>query len=252
MQGSSRHAALAAVRALPWWASLCNHGAAAFAAHIRRRWRTQIGNPAVTNSLISRSSPSAKHRKLCLSVHSRRTAATIRGVQGLIDWITQVPPLVGIAVLTFLPLLELRASIPYGLLATTLPWWVVFIAAVVTNWLVAPFVYLFLKYALRFLTRNAWFARVWERYSERTQMRISRTVDTWGAWGLAVFIGIPLPGSGVYTGALGAYLLGMGFRRFMWVALAGVLIAAITVTIIVMTGVEACSWMYSTSALDPH
>lgn len=180
------------------------------------------------------------------------TAATIRAVQGLLDWIAEVPPLIGIAVLTFLPLLELRASIPYGLLATPLPWWVVFIAAVAINWLVAPVVYLFLKYALQFLLRNAWFARIWECHTERTQKRISRAVDTWGTWGLAVFIGIPLPGSGVYTGALGAYLLGMGFRRFMWVALAGVLIAATAVTIIVMSGAEALSLFYSSSAVEPH
>jgi len=170
-------------------------------------------------------------------------AATIHGVQAFWDWVAQVPPLWGVILLNFLPALELRAAIPYGLLATDLSPSVVITAAVVTNWLVAPLVYLFLRYVLRFLLRWGWFARHWQRYSERVQRKISRAVESWGAWGLALFIGIPLPGSGVYTGALGAYMLGMSFRRFMLVALAGVIMAATLVSVIVLSGSEALSWM---------
>lgn len=169
-------------------------------------------------------------------------------MQGLIDWAGQIHPVWGIIILTFFPLLELRASIPYGLLATELPWWLTVLVAMGTNWLVAPLVYLFLKYVLRFLTRWSWFAGIWERYCQRVQRRIEKAVNTWGAWGLAFFIGIPLPGSGVYTGALGAYLLGMGFRRFMWVALVGVLIAGVLVSVIVLSGNEAFSWLVNESA----
>ncbi|MBN2081529.1 small multi-drug export protein [bacterium] len=169
-------------------------------------------------------------------------------MQGFIDWAGQIHPVWGIIILTFFPLLELRAAIPYGLLATELPWWVTALLAVGTNWLVAPLVYLFLKYILRFLTRWPWFAGVWGRYCQRVQRRIEKAVNTWGAWGLAIFIGIPLPGSGVYTGALGAYLLGMGFRRFMWVALVGVLIAGALVTAIVLSGNEALSWLVNDNA----
>jgi uncharacterized membrane protein len=184
-------------------------------------------------------------------VHSLKivhgAAATIHGVQAFWDWVAQVPPLWGVILLNFLPALELRAAIPYGLLATDLSPTVVITAAVITNWLVAPLVYLFLRYVLRFLLRWGWFAGHWQRYSERVQRKISRAVESWGAWGLALFIGIPLPGSGVYTGALGAYLLGMSFRRFMLVALAGVVIAATLVSIIVLSGSEALGWMVNES-----
>ena len=158
-------------------------------------------------------------------------------------WVEQVPPLLGIILLTLLPALELRASIPYGLLGTGLPLWQVVLAAVLANWAIAPLVYLFLRHVVRLLERWPWFARLWERYTARVQSRAQRAVESWGTWGLALFIGIPLPGSGVYTGALGAYLLGMSLRRFIWVALAGVLIAAALVTLITATGSEAFSWM---------
>lgn len=170
-------------------------------------------------------------------------------MQPLLDWAASIPPLWGIALLTLLPALELRASIPYGLLATELPVWLVVAAAVAVNWLIAPLVYLVLKYLLHFLLRWRWFDRVWQGYSTRVLARTERAVNSWGSWGLAVFIGIPLPGSGVYTGALGAYLLGMGFRRFMWVALVGVLIAAGLVSLIVLSGSEAFGWLISRRAL---
>jgi len=170
-------------------------------------------------------------------------------VQPLLDWAASIPPLWGIAILTLLPALELRASIPYGLLTTDLPAWLVVTAAVAVNWLIAPLVYLVLRYLLRFLLRWRWFDRGWQRYSARVLARTERAVNSWGAWGLAVFIGIPLPGSGVYTGALGAYLLGMGFWRFMWVALVGVLIAAGLVTAVVLSGSEAFGWLVSRRAL---
>ncbi|HES58267.1 MAG TPA: ligand-binding protein SH3 [Firmicutes bacterium] len=139
-------------------------------------------------------------------------------------------------------MLELRASIPYGFLAGV-PLWLLLPVVIAVNWLVAPVVYLFLRYLLRGLLHWGWFSRLWERYTARVQKRAEKAVATWGAFGLALFIGIPLPGSGVYTGALGAYLLGMGFRRFMWVALAGVCIAAAAVTLIMVTGSELFKWM---------
>jgi uncharacterized membrane protein len=171
-------------------------------------------------------------------------------VQPLLDWAAGIPPLWGIAFLTLIPALELRASIPYGLLATELPAWLVVLTAVAANWLIAPLVYLALRYLLKLMLRWGWFARAWQRYSARVLARTERVVNSWGAWGLAVFIGIPLPGSGVYTGALGAYLLGMGFRRFMWVALAGVLIAAALVSLIVLSGSGAFGWLVSRRALS--
>ena len=62
-------------------------------------------------------------------------------------------------------------------------------------------------------------------FIKKTQDKVYKYVEKYGVLGLAVFIGIPLPGSGVYSGALGAYLLGFRFRDFMRGAVIGVLIA---------------------------
>ena len=56
---------------------------------------------------------------------------------------------------------------------------------------------------------------LWNRYIERTQERISKGVEKYGEWAVAIFIGIPLPGSGVYTGAVASFLIGLNFKKFL-------------------------------------
>jgi uncharacterized membrane protein len=164
-------------------------------------------------------------------------------VLALLDWTHGSTALLAVFLLTLVPALELRASIPYGLLATDLPAWVVIAAALFANWLVAPLVYVGLQSVLKLCLRWPWFAQRWQRYSEQVLKKIHSSVETWGSWGLAIFIGIPLPGTGVYTGAVGAYLLGMSMRRFLVVSLAGVLLAAAIVALVVLTGSEAFAWL---------
>ena len=64
-------------------------------------------------------------------------------------------------------------------------------------------------------------------------------MDKYGEIGLAIFIGIPLPGSGVYSGALAAYLIGMNFKRFIIAATIGVFIAGTIVTLATIGGTSA-------------
>jgi uncharacterized membrane protein len=75
----------------------------------------------------------------------------------------------------------------------------------------------------------------------KTQKKIHPLVEKYGVWGLSVFIGVPLPGSGVYSGAVGGYLLGFTKREFYLATAIGVLIAAAAVTAVVLTGAEAFS-----------
>ena len=140
--------------------------------------------------------------------------------------------------LTFLPMLELRASIPFAMLiqagaaratlgiplAVAICFATNVLVGVLTFWLMGPVVQLFRRWA--------WFDRVvWPRF-ERTQHKLRPYVEKYGEWGLAVFIGVPLPGTGAYTGAFGAYLLGMDKRKFFIANLLGVLLACAAVTAI--------------------
>lgn len=145
--------------------------------------------------------------------------------------------------ITFLPFLELRASIPYGILQTDLHWTTIFILCVVTNIILGIIIYFALDKFIHLAVRIKIIEKIYNKCVEKTQKKIHKAVEKWGEPAIAVFIGIPLPGSGVYTGALGAYLIGLDFKKFLIADIIGVLIAAIIVTIVSLTGAEALQFL---------
>ncbi len=144
--------------------------------------------------------------------------------------------------ITLIPALELRASIPYGILGSEswgitpglMPWFSVAIVCAAANIILGFGVFSVLMPIMRLFENFNWF-RCWiEPILQRTQKRIEPYVDKYGEWGVALFIGIPLPGSGVYTGSVGAFLLGLDWRKFAVANVLGVCIAATSVTIITL------------------
>ena len=147
--------------------------------------------------------------------------------------------IVELIAITFLPFLELRASIPYGILALKMNWITVFLICVVTNVILGIVLFLLMEIILKILTKIKFIDKIWTKYVNKTQKKISSAVEKYGEWAVAVFIGIPLPGSGVYSGALAAYLIGLDFKKFVIANIIGVLIAGIIVTIVSLTGASA-------------
>jgi uncharacterized membrane protein len=135
-----------------------------------------------------------------------------------------------IALLTLLPLLELRASIPIGI-GMGVPWPLVFLTAVIVNILLGPIIYIIIDKFIHFLTEYKWFRVIYYKLLRRTQRRIHKYVEKYGEWAVAIFIAVPLPGSGSYSGALAAYIIGLSYKKFIISNIIGVTIAGIIVTI---------------------
>jgi len=158
--------------------------------------------------------------------------------------------ILALILVTFIPFLELRASIPLGILSGKielfnltlqgfgLNWALVFLVCVVSNMILGPLVYLFLDKFVKYLTKFELFANYYNRKVEKTQHKIEPYVRKYGTFGVALFIGVPLPGTGSYTGALGAYLLGLGYKKFILANALGVLIVGIVVTMLTLTGIQ--------------
>ncbi|MBT3814394.1 small multi-drug export protein [Candidatus Woesearchaeota archaeon] len=138
--------------------------------------------------------------------------------------------------ITLLPFLELRASIPYGIFSTNLHWLTVFLICVITNIILAPIIYFLLDNFVHLFIRIKFIDRIYQKIVVRTQRKVHKSVEKYGVLGLALFIGVPLPGSGVYSGALAAYLLGFRKRDFFLAAVIGVLIAGIIVLLVSLLG----------------
>lgn len=141
-------------------------------------------------------------------------------------------PYIIIIILTLFPFLELRASIPYGIFATNISIPIIFILTVITNIILAPILYFILYEIIHLFFFIKPFAKWYHKKLEKTQKKIKDKFEKYEILGLAVFIGIPLPGSGVYTGAIAAYLMNLGYKKFLLSATIGVIIAAVVVTTI--------------------
>ncbi len=151
--------------------------------------------------------------------------------------------LLTLVLITFMPAFELRASIPYGFYDTAISAPATVAVCLIANIALAPVVWLFLDRGIHIFLRVEWIDGIYQRVVGQARDRLHPYVERWGTLGLALFIGVPLPGSGVYSGALGAYLLGFGFRQYMIASVFGVLIAGSVVTAAVVSGTSAWSFL---------
>jgi len=140
---------------------------------------------------------------------------------------------------TLVPFLELRASIPYGILVLKEHWLFVYIICVIANIFLGLILYLFIDLIIKIVTRFGFLKRIYDYYVTKTQKKIEKYVDKYGELGVAVFIGIPLPMSGVYSGSLAAYIIGLKYKKFIIANIIGVLIAGTIVTLVVLSGSSA-------------
>ncbi|HIH43126.1 TPA: phosphatase PAP2 family protein [Candidatus Woesearchaeota archaeon] len=152
-------------------------------------------------------------------------------------------PVLIMILLTIVPFLELRASILYGIFSTNLHWSTVFLVCVITNILLGPVLYFFLDKIMHIFLRVRWIHKLYTRIVERPRKKIHEAVEKYGTLGVAVFIGIPLPGTGTYSAAIGSYLLNLGYKRFFIANIFGVLIAGTIMTLGALSGSSALSFI---------
>lgn len=136
-----------------------------------------------------------------------------------------------VLLLSMVPVLELRASIPVGC-SLGLNAWQCAIAAILGNMIPVPFIILFIRKIFDFL-RSHWakLGRLVDRLEAKAEKK-KPLVQKYAILGLTLLVAIPLPGTGAWTGALVAAMLDIRLRRAIPCILLGVVIAAIVVTMI--------------------
>ena len=137
--------------------------------------------------------------------------------------------MIGIFLISILPIIELRGAIPIGA-AIGLPWYLNIIVSIVGNMLPVPFILLFSVKAFEFMKKHNIMVKFIEKIENRAKKR-SEELATGEFIGLMLFVAIPFPGTGAWTGALIAALLQFNRKRsFFYIGL-GVVIAAVIMTL---------------------
>lgn len=139
-------------------------------------------------------------------------------------------------VLSLLPISELRGGIPYAA-ANGISIAVAYIVCVLSNMLVIPIVFVFLETLHGSFYKLKPYRLLFDKWVTRTQRKAERNVEKYGYWGIMLFVAIPLPITGAYTGTLAAWLLRLDKRRAFWYLALGVVIAGIVVSTATLTGI---------------
>lgn len=133
-------------------------------------------------------------------------------------------------IISLLPILELRG----GLLAASLlgldalPSYII---TIVGNLLPIPFILLFINRILDWMRNSKHFSKIANWLDSKVEKHKS-SIEKYGFWGLVLFVGVPLPGTGAWTGSLIASVLGMNRKKSFLAIIIGVIMASIIMMLI--------------------
>ncbi|MBM3474787.1 MAG: small multi-drug export protein [Armatimonadetes bacterium] len=140
-----------------------------------------------------------------------------------------VPPLAIVALLSALPISEVRGGIPVGY-ALHLPLWEILAVAIPANVIAVIPVVLWFEPAARYLGDKPVIGR-FIRWLLRRARKREEAVRKYGVFAVTIFIAVPLPMTGAWTGAIVASVFGLGFWRSLVCVILGVCIASVIVTL---------------------
>ena len=145
----------------------------------------------------------------------------------MLAWLTEstVGRLLQTFLISMVPVLELRAGIPYGV-SLGLDYHRAALAAILGNLFPVPIIILFVRQVFAWLRKKSGRLDAWISGMENKAELKGEKVRRYGALGLVLLVAIPLPGTGAWTGALVAVVLGLRMRDALPAIIAGVVIAA--------------------------
>lgn len=146
-------------------------------------------------------------------------------IEAIENFLVGINPSFGVFAVSLVPVIELRGAIPLGI-GLNLNWLWVYIISVIGNMLPVPFVILLIRPIIDWLVHSKLFYKVGKWLDERT-LEKSKSINKYKKIGLFMFVAIPLPGTGAYTGAMVAGILNMRLKDAVPMIFAGVLVAGI-------------------------
>ena len=151
----------------------------------------------------------------------------------MIDWLTgtDIGKMCATFFISMLPVGELRFGLPYGI-ALGLEYPLALMAALLGNMVPVPFIIVYIKRIFVWMRRHM---PVFDSFITKMENKANlkgETVEKYGPAGLLLFVAIPLPGTGAWTGALIAALLDMKTEKTVPYIMLGVCIAASIMTLV--------------------
>ena len=133
---------------------------------------------------------------------------------------------------SMIPIIELRSAIPMGA-AFSLPWWQTYLISVIGNMIPVPFILLFIKKIIRWMSNSK--VKLFNKTAGFLMRKVEKNrekIEKYSFFGVCLFVAIPLPATGAWTGSLVAAMIDMKFWKAVLSAFIGVLAAGVIMTLI--------------------
>ena len=142
--------------------------------------------------------------------------------------------------ISMVPIVELRGAIPFGVMKCEVPWQQAVIISMIGNMLPVPFIFFFARKILEWgkdkPVIGKFFSWCLEKGHHGGEKLKAKAGDKGMFWALLPFVGIPLPGTGAWTGTLAASMLDLDFKKSVIAVICGVLLAAAIITLLTVMG----------------
>jgi len=139
---------------------------------------------------------------------------------------------------SMVPFLESRYIIPYAMWEFNWPWWEAAPLAIMGNILPIPFVLIFFKYIEKFLRKYEYWSSFMDKIFEKTRKKANIKIEKYETLGLLIFVAIPLPFTGAWTGSLIAYLFDLNITKSLITIFIGIVISVSIMIILYSTGIN--------------
>ena len=141
------------------------------------------------------------------------------------------------------PVVELRGAIPVGY-AMSIPLVPNYLISVIGNLLPVPFILLLIPKIIKSLSQSKvkLFVKIADFLVNKVQKNTEK-ITKYAVFGLFVFVAIPLPGTGAWTGAMVASMINMGFKKSIISVFCGVLAAGAIVSLICYGAIDGLMWL---------
>jgi uncharacterized membrane protein len=166
--------------------------------------------------------------------------------EGIIDFLNWLPSWLVVIIISMIPLIELRGTIllwaaqtgDFSLAGFSYPggWLQIYVVSVIGNMIPIPLILMFFPWVEKKLRRFKIFTRFFDWLFTRTRKKASKSVEKYEELALVLFVAIPLPITGAWTGSLVSYLFGLNRAKSLFFIFIGVLIAgAIMLTLVLIS-----------------
>ena len=142
-----------------------------------------------------------------------------------------------VILLAMMPISELRGAIPLAFKYGLNPYLAI-PAIIIANFIPVPLILLFLQPVEKWLRKWKFWNSLFDKIFEHTRKKTRKSIEKWESLALIIFVAVPLPVTGAWTGSLAAYLFGLEFKKSLICIFIGICIACLIVTTVTAMGIK--------------